>query len=59
VPIGAAPGTYRFVVTANRYGLTSAPFKVSPSSNLTTRIVGIAHHRARVRARLPAARRRE
>jgi hypothetical protein len=48
VPIDAAPGTYRFAVTANRYGLKSAPFKVSPSTKLAARVVSIAHHHARV-----------
>src|SRR5207244_4688916 len=33
-------GTYRFVVTANRYRVESAPFRVSPSTALTVRSVG-------------------
>jgi neutral ceramidase len=40
VPIGQRPGSYRFVITANRYGLTSAPFAVTPGK-LTARIVEI------------------
>jgi hypothetical protein len=35
VPLGAPAGKYRFVVTANRYGLTSSPFSVRPSRALT------------------------
>jgi neutral ceramidase len=34
VPIGAAQGTYRFVVTANHYRLESAPFAVAASTAL-------------------------
>jgi neutral ceramidase len=34
VPLTARAGTYRFVVTANRYGLTSRPFRVRPSDEL-------------------------
>ena len=39
VPLTAAEGTYRFVVTANRYRIESAPFRVSPSTALTVRTV--------------------
>src|SRR5436190_2811159 len=39
VPLTAAEGSYRFVVTANRYRLESAPFRVSPSTALTVRTV--------------------
>jgi hypothetical protein len=35
VPRDATLGRYRFVVTANRYKLTSAPFGVAPSRALT------------------------
>ncbi|MEA2458122.1 MAG: neutral ceramidase, partial [Thermoleophilaceae bacterium] len=35
VPLGAAAGRYRFVVTANRYRLASAAFAVSASTALT------------------------
>jgi neutral ceramidase len=48
VPLDARAGTYRFAVTANRYGLQSQPFRVRPATTLKARIVGIAHHRARV-----------
>jgi hypothetical protein len=48
VPIDAPRGKYRFVVTANRYGLQSAPFRVSPATSLKARIVAVAHRRARV-----------
>jgi len=48
VPIDARTGTYRFAVTANRYGLTSSPFRIVPARSLTVRIVSIANHRARI-----------
>jgi hypothetical protein len=48
VPIDARPSTYRFVVTANRYGLKSQPFSVKPATGLRARIVAIADQRARV-----------
>jgi neutral ceramidase len=48
VPIDARVGTYRFVVTANRYGLRSNPFAVSRATSLRARIVSVARHRARV-----------
>jgi hypothetical protein len=48
VPIDAKPGTYRFVITANRYGLKSSPFRVAPARSLHARIVGIAKRRARI-----------
>lgn len=35
VPLGAPTGPYRFVVQANHYNLTSAPFTVAPSRALT------------------------
>jgi len=35
VPLGAPAGSYRFVIQANGYGLTSSPFDVSASSALT------------------------
>ena len=37
VPRDAPTGTYRFVVTANRYGLKSQPFEVVPSTALVVR----------------------
>jgi hypothetical protein len=54
VPIDAVPGTYRFAVTANRYGVRSAPFRVSPATTLRARIVGIARDRADVALDYPA-----
>jgi hypothetical protein len=48
VPLDARVGSYRFVVTANKYVLRSQPFRVSPATNLMARIVGIARRRARV-----------
>jgi hypothetical protein len=35
VPLDAPTGTYRFVVTANRYGLTSSSFRVVRAGSLT------------------------
>jgi len=40
VPLSAPSGAYRFVVTANRYRLESAPFTVAPSRALTVDRVG-------------------
>jgi len=40
VPLAAAEGAYRFVVTANRYRLGSAPFRVSRSTALTVHPAG-------------------
>jgi neutral ceramidase len=54
VPIDARVGTYRFVVTANRYGLTSQPFRVSPARSLRVRIVEIAKRRAKIALDYPA-----
>lgn len=34
VPLGASPGSYRFVIQANHYNLTSAPFSVAPAQTL-------------------------
>lgn len=48
VPIGAPPGRYRFVVTANSYSLASSPFRVSPATTLHARLVRVARHRALV-----------
>ena len=47
VPLAAPPGTYRFAVTANRYGLTSAPFAVVPSTAL--RLVALPRSGDRIR----------
>jgi hypothetical protein len=38
-PLSAAPGRYRFLVTANHYTLTSASFELSPAEMLTPRNV--------------------
>jgi neutral ceramidase len=54
VPIDARPGTYRFVITANRYGLRSRPFKVTPAATLRARIIAIANHRAQIALDYPA-----
>jgi hypothetical protein len=35
VPLGAKPGLYKFLVTANHYRLESKPFRVIPASTLT------------------------
>jgi hypothetical protein len=35
VPLDAPAGSYRFVVSANRYAITSGTFKVAPSAALT------------------------
>jgi neutral ceramidase len=48
VPIGASPGRYRFVVTANSYRLTSSAFPVSAATKLRARLVRVARHRALV-----------
>ncbi len=37
VPLSQPPGTYRFVVTANHFTLTSSPFSVVPSRALIVR----------------------
>jgi hypothetical protein len=53
VPIDAAPGHYRFVISANRYGLSSAPFSVVPAA-LKARVVAIHGRRALVALDYPA-----
>ncbi len=41
VPLEAATGSYRFVIQANHYSLTSTPFSVAPAQDLTvTRVPG-------------------
>jgi neutral ceramidase len=40
VPLGAAPGTYRFLVTAKRYRLTSRSFAVAAGAILTPQMSG-------------------
>ena len=51
VPPSAATGSYRFVVTAKNYTLTSTPFTVTPASTLTPVVSG-----GTVTLRNPAAR---
>ena len=43
---GTPHGWYRFVVTANRYGLRSVPFRVFPASSLRARVVRVRNRRA-------------
>lgn len=40
VPLGAPAGSYRFVVQANHYSLTSSPFTVVPAQTLTASRAG-------------------
>lgn len=53
VPLSAPAGRYRFVVTANRYGLTSAPFTVAPSQALTVVPVNAAAGSVALELRYP------
>jgi hypothetical protein len=48
VPLRARPGLYRFVVTANHYGVRSRGFRVRVARSLHARIVRIEHGRALV-----------
>ena len=59
VPLDAPTGDYRFVVSANRYGLTSSPFKVKPSEALTAVQVNAGAGRVAVDLHYPAAQARE
>jgi neutral ceramidase len=59
VPLGAPAGKYRFVVTANRYGLKSSAFKVRPSRALTAGPVNAGAGLVAVELRYPAADSRE
>jgi neutral ceramidase len=54
VPIDARPGKYRFVVTGNRYGVTSAPFAVSSATTLKARVTSATNGRALVALDYPA-----
>jgi hypothetical protein len=54
VPYTAPTGTYRFLVTANRYRLASAPFPVAASSALEVRQVATAPGRVAVTLDYPA-----
>jgi hypothetical protein len=56
VPLSAAQGTYRFVVTANRYRLESAPFAVVPSRALTVQHADAPPGQVAVRLAYPPAR---
>jgi hypothetical protein len=40
VPLAAKTGRYRFAITARRYRLTSSPFRVVPSTNITVHSLG-------------------
>jgi hypothetical protein len=53
VPLGAPAGTYRFVVRANRYGLTSSAFAVAPSRALTAVQVNAAAGRVAIELQYP------
>jgi neutral ceramidase len=55
VPLSAAPGTYRFVVQANRYSLASSPFQVAPSRALTLEQADAGPGRAAVMLHYPRA----
>jgi neutral ceramidase len=52
-PLGAPLGRYRFVVTANRYRLASAPFRLRPSRKLEARVVHAGGGRAVLELRFP------
>ncbi|MFL5895259.1 MAG: neutral/alkaline non-lysosomal ceramidase N-terminal domain-containing protein [Thermoleophilaceae bacterium] len=53
VPLGAKLGSYRFVVTANRYHVASKPFKLAPSGALTSKLLSKANGRAVVQLAYP------
>jgi neutral ceramidase len=53
VPLSAKLGTYRFVVTANRYSIRSEPFSIKPASNLKARLVSKSPGRAVVELAYP------
>ncbi len=55
VPLGAPAGSYRFVVTANRYKLTSSPFAVAGSHALTAVQVNTEPGTVAVELRYPSA----
>src|SRR4051794_35308256 len=55
VPLTAATGTYRFVITANRYRLDSRPFAVSASHALAVEPASAPGGRTAVRLGYPAA----
>jgi neutral ceramidase len=53
VPLGARPGSYRFLVTANRYRLASRRFRVAPSNKLTAKVTRTAPGTAVVQLAYP------
>jgi hypothetical protein len=55
VPRDAAPGSYEFLITANRYQLQSAPFSVAPTGSLTLKQVSSNAGTARLELDYPAA----
>jgi hypothetical protein len=59
VPLDAPKGDYRFVVSANRYGLTTSRFKVAPSRALTAVQVNAEAGHVAAELRYPAAAVRE
>ncbi len=54
-PADAVAGTYRFVVTGNRYRIASRPFRVQPSQRLTVVPVTAAQGQAAFVLRYPKA----
>jgi neutral ceramidase len=59
VPLDAPKGDYRFVVSANRYGLTSSRFRVEPSRALTAVQVNAEAGHVAVDLHYPVAQQRE
>jgi hypothetical protein len=55
VPLGATPGLYRFVVTANRYRLASHAFHVERSRRLTLTRIAAAPGKVALRLAYPQA----
>ena len=55
VPLSAPTGRYRFVVTANRYGLRSRAFRVAPSRALRVVLAGRDAGHVELALRYPAA----
>jgi hypothetical protein len=59
VPLDAPKGRYRFVITGNKYSLTSSAFTVGPSQALTAVPVNAGAGRVAVELRYPAANARQ
>jgi neutral ceramidase len=59
VPLDAHAGRYRFVITANRYGLKSRPFNVHASHALTAEPLNAGAGFVALQLRYPAANSRE